>query len=718
MEKFENKKDRDNYISAAIRALVIDEINEANSGHPGMALDATNILIALYRDHLVASPTHPDWVNRDRLVYSSGHISALVYAMLHVTGYDLSLDDLKKFRQLGSKTPGHPEISLTPGVDASSGPLGQGVAQAVGMALAEKHIAAMYEEGDKLMNHYTYCICGDGCLEEGISQEAISIAGHNRLNKLILIYDENGSTLDGPTSNTLTENTELRFLASEWNVIKVDDGNDIKKISKAIKKAKKSKAYPTLIIVKTKIGYGTYLEGSNKVHGSPLGEEKGIEAKKFYGYNETKFTVPDLVYEEFKKTFIARGDKAFADYQKKKEEYVNFHKDLAQVFDDSFARNVDKYLENIEIEDKDEASRESSGRYLDIVTKKIPFMFGGSADVAGSTKTNVKNLEDFSFINPKGSNMNWGIREFAMAACSNGILLHGGLVTYEGLFLIFADYMKPAIRMGAIEELPAIYIFTHDSISVGEDGLTHQPIEQLASLRSIPNFVEFRPADCKETFASFEYAIKNKVGPVGLVLSRQKLPVVASTDKTKVAMGAYKVIGNKEEEFILIATGSEVNLAVKAAEVLSAKGIKLSVVSMPSMNLFEKQDEAYKNEVLSLPIENRISLEMGSTFRWSKYAKYNFGIDTFGASGKEKDVIKAFGFDLDTVCEKIEAIVNAHREEVARIRVEEEITIADIVRQVKAELAPKEVKKAAAIKSCDVEVEQNSKLRLFIVKKS
>lgn len=653
MANYESSKDNEKLISAAIRSLVIDEINEANSGHPGMALDATNILYALYRDHLVADPDHPAWINRDRLVYSSGHISALVYAMLHVSGYDLSLDDLKKFRQLGSRTPGHPEIALTPGIDASSGPLGQGVAQAVGMALAEKHLQASYPDGSLLVNHHTYCICGDGCLEEGISQEAISIAGHNRLNKLILIYDENGSTLDGPTSNSLTENIELRFLASEWNVIKVEDGNNIAKISRAIAKAKRSKTYPTLIIVKTKIGYGTYLEGSNKVHGSPLGEEKGLEAKKFYGFEEPKFTVPEIVYEEFRKSFGERGKTAYSKYLEKRKEYANFHPEESKVFEDALARNVDKYLENIEIEDKDEASRASSGRYLDAICKKIPFLFGGSADVAGSTMTNVKGLTDFSCLNPSGKNMNWGIREFAMAACCNGILLHGGLITYEGLFLIFSDYMKPAIRMGAIEDLPAIYIFTHDSISVGEDGLTHQPIEQLASLRTIPNFVEFRPADCKETFAAFDFAIRNKKGPVGLVLSRQKLPVIASTDKEKVKLGAYKVVEKKKEDLILIATGSEVNLAINTSLELEKQGINASVVSMPSTVLFDRQDEKYKAKVLSLPYENIISIEMASPFGWSKYAKHNIGISSFGASGKEKDVIKHFGFDLESIVNKI-----------------------------------------------------------------
>ncbi|MDY6429853.1 MAG: transketolase [Bacilli bacterium] len=670
MSKQMSKKEKEKLVSGAIRSLVIDQTNQANSGHPGMALDSANILYALYRDHLVASPSHPEWINRDRLVYSCGHTSALVYAMLHLCGYELSMDDLKSFRQLGSKTPGHPEISLTKGIDASSGPLGQGIAQALGMAIAEKHLEAKYPEGKKIMNHYTYCICGDGCLEEGISQEAISLAGHLRLNKFILIYDENGSTLDGPTSNSLTENMELRFLASEWLTIKVKDGNNINEISRAIKKAKKS-AYPTLIIVKTKIGYGTVLEGSNKVHGSPLGEENGAKAKEVYGYNHPKFTVPAEVYEEFKQTFIARGEEAYKAHIVELNKYRNSHPSEYKVFMDSFDRNVDPYLENISIELKDEASRESSGRMLEALTKNVPFMFGGSADVASSTKTNVKGLKDFSSLTPEGNNMNWGIREFVMAAANNGILLHGGLVTYEGLFLIFADYMKPAIRMGAIEDLPAIYVFTHDSISVGEDGLTHEPIEQIASLRSIPNFIDIRPADNKETIGAYKLALKEKKSPIGLILSRQKLPLLDETDEKKVQFGAYKVREHKDDKYLIIATGSEVNLALEAAKrIEEERNIHVGVVSMPSMNLFEKQSEEYKKLVLSLPREKTISLEMAATFGWERYAKFNLGINSFGASGKEKDVLKYFGFDLDGTTKKLLDIIDHDNEEIKPAKVE------------------------------------------------
>lgn len=632
---------------AAIRSTVIDVINKANSGHPGMALDAAPALYALFHDHLVADPAHPQWGSRDRFVLSSGHASSLLYTMLHVSGYDVSMDDLKNFRQLGSKTPGHPEIGVTPGVDATSGPLGQGIAQAVGMAIAEKAIAAQYPEGEKVMSHYTYCLCGDGCLEEGISQEAISLAGHLRLNKLLLIYDENGATLDGPTSDSLTENQKLRFLASEWNVIDVKDGNSVEAVSKAIGKAKKSQDYPTLIIIHTKIGYGSKLEGSHKTHGSPLGAEDGAYAKSRYGYEEPDFTIPEAVYEDFRNSFLARGTAAYEAYEETTKAYAEAHPQEWKVFTDAMALKGEGYLPKPRdfAESKAEATRTSGGKFISDLHASMPFAFGGSADVAGSTKTNVKGEPIFSFDNPQSRDVHWGIREFAMAACQNGILLHGGLRTYVACFCVFADYMKAAIRMAALEEIPAVYLFTHDSLAVGEDGPTHQPIEQLAMLRSIPNLEVFRPADAKESEAALRYAFSKTKGPTAIILTRQDVPVLPLTDESKVEDGAYILYAPaKKAVGQIIATGSEVALALDAAALLEKKGLPLEVVSMPSWERFEALDEAKKAKILHLPYDKRVSLEMLSTFGWAKYAGKQIGVDTFGASGKDKMVLEHFGF--------------------------------------------------------------------------
>ena len=482
---------------SALRALCIDMINKANSGHPGMALDAAPIMYALYHDHLVADPLHPDWINRDRFVLSAGHASSLLYSTLHLAGYNVTMDDLKSFRQLGSRAAGHPEVGFLPGIDATSGPLGQGISQAVGMAIAEKAMSSQYEEGEKLIDHHTYCLCGDGCLEEGISQEAISLAGHYRLNKLILIYDENGATLDGPTSDSLTDNIKMRFLSSDWDVLEVKDGLNTEKISEAIDKAKESKTYPTLIIVHTTIGYGSAKQGSHKVHGEPLGEEDGAHAKEQYGYNYGPFEVPEEVYDDFKNTFLLRGKQAYANYQQGLKEYANFHERDYKRFNDAINRNLADYIPEMPSFGEAEATRNSSGKILSALALKMPFTMGGSADVAGSTKTNIKGIDIFTDTTPSGRDLHFGIREFAMAGVCNGLALHKGIVPYCSCFLIFSDYMKPAIRMAALEHLPVMYLFTHDSIAVGEDGPTHEPIEQLPSLRATPNLDTIRPADAK-----------------------------------------------------------------------------------------------------------------------------------------------------------------------------------------------------------------------------
>lgn len=650
---------RPELVIGALRSLVIDMTNQAKSGHPGMALDIAPTLYALYHDHLVSDPRHPNWENRDRFVLSSGHNSALLYAMLHLSGYNLCMDDLKSFRQLHSKTPGHPEVGVTEGVDAGGGPLGQGIAQAVGMAMAEKTIRAQYPGSESFFGHYTYCLCGDGCLQEGISQEAISLAGHERLEKLILIYDENGATLDGPTQDAFTENVKLRFIASEWNVLEVEDGNDYRSVSKAIAKAKKDRGYPSLIIVKTRIGYGTPKEGSHKCHGSPLGEQDGASAKANYGYDYPAFTVPKDVYVEMTAEFGMRGERAYLAAMEAKKAYGEAHPELLKRFEDAFARNDGDYKVNWPTFDpeKAESTRQSSNKCLNALHDGLPFTFGGAADVASSTLTVLKDEPMFGFSHPEGRDVHWGIREFAMAAACNGIMLHGGLRAYCSTFFVFSDYMKPAIRLAALQNLPVVYLFSHDSIAVGEDGPTHQPIEQLPMLRSTPNVDVFRPCDGKETVAAYQYAFGKKDGPTALVLSRQSLPQLASSSTEKALKGGYLVREDKKATHLILATGSEVVPCVQIANELAEKGIHIAVASLPCVELFLNQDPSYINSVLFLPREKRISVELASTFGWGELAGINLGINTFGLSGKQGDVISCFDFDYDSLRELIEKAV-------------------------------------------------------------
>lgn len=655
-------KEIDSLSVATIRSLCIDAINKANSGHPGMALGSAPILYTLYSKHLNADPSDPKWINRDRFVLSAGHASSLLYTMLHLCGYKVSLDDLKKFRQIDSLTPGHPEFNWTEGVDATSGPLGQGIAQAVGMAMAEASIAANYAEGDKLCNHYTYCLCGDGCLQEGLSQEAISLAGHQKLNKLILFYDANQVTLDGALDLSFSESVKNRFLASEWNVLEVKDGNDIDAIDKAIIEAKKSKDKPTMICVHTIIGYGSSKQGTSKVHGSPLGAEDGKRAKvEVYHFDHEDFFVPEEVRKHFEETFIARGKKAHSEYNATFAKYEEKHSAEAKRFKSLENLDLSNYLpEELPdfVEGSSTSTRVASGKALNDYMLSIPMLVGGSADVAGSVMTKLNGGVDFTPEHREGHNVNWGIREFAMAAAQNGMLLHGGIRTYVGCFAVFSDYMKPAIRMAALSHLPAIYLFSHDSIAVGEDGPTHQPIEQLAMLRSIPNVRVIRPCDERETYAAWREALRSTKTPTCLILSRQNLPLLAGSSAEGVSKGAYVVSKeNKKADLVLIATGSEVSLAIEAQKKLLEKHIDVRVVSMPSWELFEAQDISYRREVLLLPSERRVSVEMLSTFGWGKWAKYHMGIDTFGASAPAKDVIAKFNFTSDRLVEMCEKVL-------------------------------------------------------------
>ena len=653
-------KEIDKLSVATIRSLCIDMVNKANSGHPGMALGSAPILYTLFTRHLVTNPKEPEWINRDRFVLSAGHASDLLYALLHLSGYELSLDDLKNFRQIDSLTPGHPEYKWTKGVDASSGPLGQGIAQAVGMAMAEAALAANYTEGEKLVNHYTYVLCGDGCLQEGLSQEAISLAGHQKLNKLILIYDANQVTLDGALDLSFSENVKARFEASEWNVLDVKDGNDVDAIDKAIAEAKKSKDKPTMICVHTIIGYGSAKQGTSKVHGNPLGVEDGRHAKvEVYGFDHEDFFVPEEVRKHFEETIIARGVEAYNKYQENFKKYQEKHATEAARFLELANLDVSNYLVK-EFPDfvpgSATSTRVASGKALNAFMLSLPNLIGGSADVAGSVMTKLDGGVDFSPEHREGHNVNWGIREFAMACAQNGMLLHGGLRPYVGCFAVFSDYMKPAIRMAALSHLPAIYLFSHDSIAVGEDGPTHQPIEQLAMLRSIPNVRVIRPADERETYAAWKEALKSLETPTALILSRQNLPLLENSSAEGLAKGAYVVSKeNKKAQLTLVATGSEVSLAIEAQKKLLEKGIDVRVVSMPCWELFEAQDEKYQEEVLLLPREKRVSVEMLSTFGWDKWAKFHMGINEFGASAPAKDVFKKFNFTADRLVEICES---------------------------------------------------------------
>ena len=647
---------------AAIRSMCIDGTNAAKSGHPGMPLGSAPILYTLYTRHLVSDPKHPEWINRDRFVLSAGHASMLLYTMLHVSGYDVSLDDIKHFRQLDSKTPGHPEYPHTPGVDATTGPLGQGLAQAVGMAMAEASLAAIYPEGEKLVNHYTYVLTGDGCLQEGISQEAISLAGHQKLNKLILIYDSNAVTLDGPLANSFSENVAKRFEASGWSVQEVLDGNDIKEIDKAIAKAKKSEDKPNIIIVHTVIGYGSAYQGTSKVHGAPLGDVDGNAAKASYGFNYPPFTMPEEVYEQFKTSFIARGTKAYEDWTANLAKYQAAHPQEGERFVKTIKHDVSEYvfkeLPEFAPGFKD-STRNTSQAVLNLLNGTVSNLIGGSADVAKSVMTTIARETDYAPGNRKGRNINFGIREFAMASAQNGMLLHGGLRTYVGSFLVFSDYMKSAIRTSALSQLPAIFLFSHDTIALGEDGPTHQPIEHLAMLRSIPNVTVIRPCDAHETAAGWKLALLSQKTPTALILSRQALPLMAQSSFEGVAHGGYVISIEKEGaklDATIIATGSEVSLAVAAKEQLWASGINIRVVSMPSWELFEKNDDFYKQSVFGVGYEKRLALEMLSPFGWYKYAKHVYGMESFGASAPANDAMKKFGFTVEHVVGLIKTI--------------------------------------------------------------
>lgn len=657
--------DISNLSIATIRSLGIDTINKANSGHPGMVLGSAPALYTLFNKELNIYNKEAEWINRDRFVLASGHASALLYSMLHLTGFDVTIDDLKNFRQLNSHTPGHPEIEMTHGVDASSGPLGQGIPMAAGMAMAEKFLASQYnKENFDIIDHYTYVLCGDGDMQEGVTYEAASLAGHLSLGKLIVLYDANKVTLDGPLSMSFSENVKKRYEACNWQVLEVKDGNDINEIHKAIKKGKKEQFKPTLIIVNTVIGFGSANQGTNKVHGAPLGKEDGKNAKLSYGFDHDEFYVPEEVYEDFKKKTIKRGKSKFNKWNKLfneyKEQYPTEAKQLEDAIAGKYSLNIDELLKNYPVGHND-ATRNTSLEVIQEVAKQNLTFLSGTADLASSTKTKIKDEDDFSVENYNGRNLVFGIREFAMVAIMNGMTLHKGVKVSSGGFLVFSDYFKAAVRMACLMKLPIILPLSHDSIAVGEDGPTHQPIEQFAMLRSIPNMHVIRPGDAVEMAAAWKLAIESTENPTALILTRQNVETMENSSVEGVSKGAY-VIGKEENHLdaIIIASGSEVNLAMKAKKVLFEKGIDVRVVSMPCQEFFDQQDEQYKEAVLPNAMRKRLSVEMASSFGWHKYVGLDgitMSIDEFGKSAPAQDVIQSYGFTVDGVVENIEKLL-------------------------------------------------------------
>lgn len=654
-----NKND-DRAVSA-IRALSIAQIEKANSGHPGLPMGAAPMAYVLWNKILKANPKNSSFFDRDRFILSAGHGSAMLYALLHLSGYDVSLDDLKDFRQLNAKTAGHPERGHIDGVEVTTGPLGQGIAQAVGLAISEKHMAALYNKEDlTIIDHYTYALCGDGDLMEGISYEAMSLAGHLNLSKLIVLYDSNDICLDGKTSTTFSEDMKKRAEALNWNYLLVEDGSNLSEIYQAISKAKENTNGPTIIEIKTIIGFGSANQGTNKVHGAPIGKEDYIKAKEVYGWSEEDFSIPEDVYQTFADGILAKGkeanekwDELLKSYKEKyAEDYKNLMAGINRELPENFMDQVKKYSH----EDKALATRASNGEIIQDLAKITPNFWGGSADLFSSNKTNIKDTEAFTDKTPKGRNIYYGVREFAMAAIGNGIIAHGGSFHHVSTFFVFTDYLKAAIRLSALSKLPLTYVMTHDSIAVGEDGPTHEPIDQLAMIRAIPNTLMLRPADANETRLAWKIALESKDKPVVMALTRQNVRNLKETENlTGIEKGAYVISDCENPELIIIATGSEVELALDAKEILAKEGKKIRVVSMPSMELFRNQDKAYKDQVLPRNIK-KVSLEMASTFGWAEWTGLdglNIGIDSFGASGKGEEVMEAFGFTKERVADKI-----------------------------------------------------------------
>ena len=655
----------DNLSVNAIRVLSADAVQKANSGHPGLPLGAAAIGYELWANHMNHNPKNPSWENRDRFVLSGGHGSTLLYSLLHLFGYGLTLDDLKNFRQWGSKTPGHPEYGVTTGVEASTGPLGAGMAMAVGMAMAETHLAATFnKEGYPVVDHYTYVLGGDGCMMEGINYEAFSLAGTLKLNKLIVLYDSNKISIEGNTDIAFTEDVPARFKAMGFKVLEVKDGNDISEIGKAIEEAKADKESPSFIKINTKIGFGSPKEGSADVHGAPLGADNIIAMKKTLGWpSEEPFFVPDEVYENYK----AKAE----NLAKKEEEWNKLFKEYCEKFPEMKTlwdeykdeTKAGKLLDDEDFwsyDEKADATRNLSGKVLNKLSAKLPTLFGGSADLAPSNKSYVNGAGDYSAENYAGRNVHFGVRELAMTGIGNGLVLHG-LKAYVSTFFVFSDYVKPMARLASLMEIPLTFILTHDSIGVGEDGPTHEPIEQLAEFRAMPNFNVFRPADATETIAAWYSAVTSKETPTALVLTRQNLPQLAGSSK-EALKGGYVVADSSKEtpDAIIIASGSEVSLSIEAKEVLAKEGVDVRVVSMPCMDIFEKQSLEYKEKVLPKAVRARVAVEALSEFGWGKYVGLDgktVCLDRFGASAPAGVLFKEFGFTVDNVVKTVKEVI-------------------------------------------------------------
>ncbi|HRX44532.1 MAG TPA: transketolase [Acholeplasmataceae bacterium] len=636
----------------AIRVLGVDAINKANSGHPGIVLGAAPMVYQLFTEYLNINVKNPNWINRDRFILSAGHGSMLLYAINHLSGYKISIEDLKKFRQVGI-TPGHPEYGHTDGVETTSGPLGQGISNAVGMAIAETHLAARFnKEGLNLVDHYTYVLCGDGDLQEGVAMEAMSLAGHLGLGKLVVLFDSNDIQLDGKVSLAYSENHQKKFEAMGWDYQRVEDGNDLVAINRAIKKAKKASDKPSIIEVKTTIGFGTSVQGTSKVHGAPVGLQEAEVLRKNLNWNEEPFVVPQDIYNHYKQKVASRGLRAYRKWnlltKKYQELYPSEYEQFTSFFNQDIVVNLDDFTN--EVSSEKDATRNISGKIINKLSAINLNLIGGSADLTASTK--AKGADGHYDKNHRlGRNLNFGVREHAMGAIVNGMVLHGGLKVFGGAFFVFSDYMKPAIRLAAIMRIPSIFVFSHDTIAVGEDGPTHQPVEQLTGLRAIPNLNVIRPADANETLAAWKIAMESKSTPTVIILTRQNVNNQKTTSYEGVSKGAYIV--SKENEHIdgiLLASGSEVGLALEAKSILEQQGLDIRVVSMPSHYLFEKQTNKYQKEVL--PKRAKVlAIEMGSRLSWYKYTSYVYGLDDFGISAPLEVALEYYGFTKERVAE-------------------------------------------------------------------
>lgn len=647
----------------AIRVLSADAIQKANSGHPGLPLGSAAAGYELWAKHMKHNPANPHWENRDRFILSGGHGSALLYSLLHLFGYGLTIEDMKNFRQLGSLTPGHPEYGHTIGVEATTGPLGAGMAMAVGMAMAENHLAATFnKEGFPVVDHYTYVLGGDGCMMEGISYEAFSLAGSLGLGKLIVLYDSNNISIEGDTNIAFRENVQQRFQAFGFQTLLVEDGNDLEAIGKAIEEAKADTSRPSMIEIKTKIGFGCPAkEGKASAHGEPLGVENVAALRENLGWDiKESFVIPEDVYENFQSIAKANAKDEEA-WNTLFAEYTAKYPDMKELWEQYHDENRGELLYDLAdfwaVPEKAEATRNLSGQLINVMKKVLPNMFGGAADLAPSTKTYMSDMGDYSKENPTGKNVHFGIREIAMAAIGNGIALHGGLRPFVSTFFVFSDYVKPMARLSALMGLPLTYVLTHDSIGVGEDGPTHEPVEQLAMLRSLPNFTVYRPADAIETAAAWYYAVTSKNTPTALVLSRQNLPQLAGSGRDALKGGYIVAEAEKDvPDAIVMATGSEVQLGIEAKERLAKENIDIRVVSMPSMDVFEQQPEEYKNLVLPKEIRARVAVEALSDFGWGRYVGLDgevVSMKGFGASAPGGQLFEHFGITTDAVVEAV-----------------------------------------------------------------